>query len=139
MNAKKINDTDYLFCKFNVNHRKEQHFTQSYVGLATVSGEIEKVVDLRIYETAARAYACIWIFGAGKMGNVFSGSGYASGYGYHRSSEAASQAIRNAKVELSERIGGMGHGAIEAAVLAITKAVYPGLPEGSYKVIYVSA
>ena len=48
-----------------------------------------------------------------------SGTGSAGGYGYHRPSAAASEAIRNAGIELDQNISGRGDSAIEDAVKAI--------------------
>ena len=108
--------------KFNTNHRKEKYFSKAYIGVAVVGGDIREVVDLRLYETPRRTYACIWLFGKMVYRN---GSGYAGGYGYHLASAAAGQAIENAGIQLSERIHGAGDEAIRKAILAIAREIYP--------------
>lgn len=108
--------------KFNPNHRKEKYFSKAYIGVVVVDGDILEVVDLRLYETPSRTYACIWLFGKMIYKN---GSGYAGGYGYHLDSAAAGQAIENAGIQLSERIHGAGDRAIRQAVLAIVREIYP--------------
>jgi hypothetical protein len=55
------------------------------------------------------------------------GSGSAGGYGYHRPSAAAQEAIENAGFTLANRIDGVGESAMREAVLAIAAALgYPG-------------
>ena len=49
------------------------------------------------------------------------GSGSAGGYGYHRASAAAGEAITNAGFKLSESINGAGDTAIEDALCAIAQ------------------
>ena len=77
---------------------------------------------------AGRVSCIVWVStpGAGYSW----GAGTASGYGYHKPSAAFSAAIRDAGVSLTHEcgktadIGGVGDGAIDDAMLAITKAVY---------------
>lgn len=109
---------------FNVNHRKESHFTEQYTGIIIErdgAGYVREVVTLRIYQTNARTYCCVWINGKNGYRN---GSGYVGGYGYHRASAAAQCAIENAGISLSEPINGRGDDAIRKAVFAIVRAAY---------------
>lgn len=109
-----------------------------------------RVVTCRVYMSASRnastVYASMWA----NSGNVdVSGSGKASGYGYHKASAAIDCAIRSAGVELygtpytnphdevdfSKRasISGVGDSAVESALLAIAHAL------GYNDVIFVHA
>jgi hypothetical protein len=108
-------------------NRKEDHFCHQYSGLVPSDGKNKysplavEVVTLRLYCTAQRSYACIWAHGPD--GISLSGGGYAGGYGYHRPSAAAGNAIREAGIVLDEDINGRGDSAIREAVEAIARAV----------------
>lgn len=111
----------------NTNHRKEQHYKESYVGLAITvdkngKTEINEGTEMRIYQTSASAYACLWVYSADCYTR---GSGQARGYGYHRASAAAQEAINAAGIDLSESISGCGDWAINDAIAAITRTLYP--------------
>jgi hypothetical protein len=113
--------------KFNSSHRKDGskvHFQQvsviSLAGKPMGDGRIDTAVMLRLYGTGNRNYAAIWV-GNGAVN--LRGTGQAGGYGYHRPSAAAAEAIRNAGIELSEDIAGVGECAIREAVMAIAKAL----------------
>ena len=111
----------------NPNHHKERHYYESYLGLAIVANdagqpEIRNIAELRIYQTNATAYACIWVYSPTFYTR---GSGQASGYGYHRASTATEYAIQAAGIELSEPISARGDSAIVDAIGAITKAACP--------------
>jgi hypothetical protein len=103
-------------------HRRENNFMYGYKIIFTDKGRLFEPVDLRIYGTNARNYACIWIAGKGRYG---SGSAWAGEYGYHRPSAAAEKAIKSAGIKLSQPIDGAGNEAIESAIMAIAKAIYP--------------
>jgi hypothetical protein len=107
---------------FSRAHRKENHFMQEYIGVAIQDNDLKEVVNLRVYGTQAKNYACVWYRAGGVYG---SGSGSAGGGGYHRPSAAAYEALSKAGVELSEPISGRGDGSIQEAVLALTKKLYP--------------
>lgn len=114
--------------KFTSSHRKEgKYYFDSYtiiVDGTDYKGEPTKKtpVELRLYGTGNKNYACLWINDT-KSNTHISGSGSAGGYGYHRPSAAAWEAINNAGIELSEDIAGRGDGAIESAVKAIAEAL----------------
>lgn len=109
--------------RFNGNHRKEDAFRGqiSVISLADKheNNRANEVVVLRFYGTSAANYAALWVLdGSGR-----SGTGRATGYGYHRPSAAVAEAIRNAGIELDESISGRGEEVIRCAVLAIAKAL----------------
>lgn len=96
--------------------------------------ELKSLVEIRIGSTASAAYACAWLYSPkvkDKEGHTVkpsfwnSGSGRAGGYGYHRPSAAAAEALSRAGVKLSEDIGGRGDQAIRDAVEAAGKALAP--------------
>lgn len=94
-------------------------------------GSLYPLIALRIYGTGTANTACVWIH----YGEVHtSGSGKATGYGYHRPSAAAHYAITNAGFTLSEPIDGRGESAIREALLAMAKALKIKRPAivGSY-------
>ena len=114
--------------KFTTSHRKENkcYFEQfSAIVKSEYGREAYAVVDLRLYGTGSSWYACIWV--NSKAANIHTnGSGSAGGYGYHKPSAAAAEAIKNAGFTLSENISGVGDSAIFEAVQAIaTAAGYP--------------
>ena len=101
--------------KFTTSHRKEgKCFLTVY---AAIVGD-KVPVELRIYYTGTKAYACIWI-NDNNTETYLSGSGSAGGYGYDKRSAAADEAIRNAGVTISESINARGESAIYAAMSAI--------------------
>lgn len=119
-----------LKSNINIKHRKEAHFFKELVALRLPDDTKmlpRAIVTLRLYETDARLYACLWINGE-KMDA--SGSGWAGGWGYHRASAAAQEAISKAGIELSQSISGVGHSAMIEAVRAIAEFV-----DGSSKFI----
>lgn len=105
--------------KFNANHRKENKFYRQYSAIVFSGENASEAVTLRLYGTEKMTYACVWVHANGIWK---SGTGSAGGYGYHRGSAAAGEAIENAGIELSERISGVGNTAINKAITAIAKA-----------------
>lgn len=109
-------------CKFTTSHRKEgKCFFSSLLVISLAAkpwsdGRVDPTISLRLYGTGNRNFACLW---AGER----RGSGMAGGYGYHRPSQAAEEAIRNAGFELDKSIGGAGESAMREALLAIAKAL----------------
>ena len=116
--------------KFNVNHRKENHFTQQYTAVVFNGKAAYDAVTLRIYATDAKSYCCLWVHDncswikSCRDSYYRAASGSAGGYGYHRASAAARNAIQNAGITLSEDIGGRGDAAIEEAVRAIAVTIW---------------
>jgi hypothetical protein len=83
------------------------------------------VIDCRVYmsyrsDGASPMYASIWIHDP-LHDRHFSGTGKASGYGYHKSSAAIGEAIERAGIKLALPIGGRGESAVRKALDAITR------------------
>ena len=107
----------------NLSCQKEMVSAMSAVAL--VGGKMREVVVARWYmarksDGASPVYASIWTYGAGFD---ISGHGRATGCGYHKSSAALSAAIDSAGIVLSERISGVGDGAMRRALEAIARAI----------------
>lgn len=109
--------------KFNPNYRKEDHYLYEIAIMAVMENyTVKNPVTIRIYGTNSRNYSAIWANG---NGIYKSGTGTAGGYGYHRPSAAAAEAIQNAGITLSEDINGRGDSAIREAAEAIARAIQP--------------
>lgn len=120
--------------KFTTSHRKENSkcFFEEYSIVTFDPSQImpryraRKIVELRLYGTGNVNFACLW---TNTNDHGSRGSGRAGGYGYHRPSAAAGEAIRNAGFELLTDdgkpmdIGGVGEQAIEQALCAIADAI----------------
>lgn len=113
--------------KFNPRHRKEGACFLEVRQIITIDQDAANPrhrvwvpVDLRLYGTGRTNSACLWISHAG---TYKTGSGSAGGYGYHRASAAAQEAIENAGVKLAQRIDGVGDNAIDDALCAIADAL----------------
>lgn len=78
-------------------------------------------VEIRLYGTGSKNYACLWV--AKEPWGWASGSGSAGGCGYHRPSAAAQEAIDNAGFTLSRPIDGRGETAIVEALFAIARLI----------------
>lgn len=108
--------------KFNPNFRKDNGFSGSFELLAVYKGQLVEIGSLRTYSPGTVSYACLWIYDR-KTDTHVSGTGNAGGYGYHKRSAAADEAIDNAGIVLSRRIDGAGDNAIKNALHAIGKAL----------------
>jgi hypothetical protein len=119
--------------KFTTSHRKERgdYRFHSYVVIdlaaplcsyRTHRSTVDRIT-LRLYSTNARTTACVWVSGEG------SGSGSAGGYGYHRESAAAQEALEAAGFIFDKDFRGVGHAAIEEALLACAAALGDADPE----------
>ena len=107
----------------NLSPQKELVSAMSAV--TVINGKMREVIVARWYmarksDGASPVYASIWTYGAGFD---ISGYGRATGYGGHKTSTALSAAIDSAGIVLSERIGGVGDGAIRSALEAIARAI----------------
>jgi hypothetical protein len=113
-------------CKFTTSHRKEgKCFFNSMVIVSLADkpwgdGRIDPKISLRLYGTGNKNFACLWV---SMPEGHWNGSDSAGGYGYHRPSQAAEGAIRNAGFKLDKAIGGVGEEAMREALFAIAKAV----------------
>lgn len=119
--------------KFNRLHRREQNGFMEEISILVPPAEWQRiykewrsVVTLRIYGTSARNYACLWTHGDAPE-HCRNGSGVAGGYGYHRPSAAAQEAINNAGFVLSKPIDGVGDQAMREALFAVAAAI--GFPD----------
>lgn len=119
-------------------NRKEKHFYNEYAVLVSYkdAGHVanyngynimRNIITARIYVTSGGTfYACVWINSAtrkNRMSISLSGGGKAGGYGYHKASAALEHALNDAKIRLSESIGGRGEGAMFEALSAVAKAM----------------
>lgn len=110
--------------KFNTNHRKEGKCFFSSLDVISLAakpwhdGRLDSAISLRLYGTGNKNFACLWIFGQDRRG-----SGSAGGYGYHRPSAAAQEAIDNAGITLAQPIDGGGEESMREALLAIARAL----------------
>ena len=91
-------------------HRKEKGYAGTHL---VIDANLDVKLDLRIYWTESRCYACVWFAGA-------SGSGYAGGYGYEKTSAAAEAAFRCAGLKIS---GLSASGMIAEALELIAKEI----------------
>lgn len=112
--------------EINSNHRKEHAFSKQYTLVHFKDNQIKLALEVRIYRTKSRSYACVWLRGEDGWN---SGSGFAGGYGYCKDSAAVHTAFTNAGIELSESISGRGHTAIRTAIIAVGEAL--GLEHGT--------
>ncbi len=112
--------------KFSISHRKEGKCFFNSISVISLAkkpwsdGRIDPVISLRLYGTGNKNFACLWVNAEPIHVN---GSGSAGGYGYHRPSAAAAEAIANAGFKLDQDISGVGESAMQEALLAIAKAV----------------
>lgn len=129
--------------KWTRSHRKDEgkcHFESIQIVELTQPQHGKRAnvpVELRLYGTGNVNFACLWthVPGNTRADNPFpngvytQGSGRAGGYGYHRPSAAAHEAIRNAGFTLltdsgeHADIGGVGDSAIEEALCAIAESL----------------
>ena len=121
----------YKDSNFNINHRKEDYFRYQFTAVVFNGKEAYDAVTLRLYNTEARSYCAIWIcdnlsWTIERPEMLYrKATGFATGYQYHRESAAAEQAIRNAGIVLDEEISGKGYRAVEQAILAIARYMWP--------------
>ena len=107
------------------NMSPQKELVSAMSAVAVVNGKMREVVVARWYMArksggASPVYASIWVYSAG---HNISGHGRATGYGYHKASAALSAAMDSAGIVLSERIDGVGEGAIRRALEAIARAI----------------
>lgn len=105
--------------------RMENHFTREYAAINPANNTAPVV--LRLYCTPNDTWGCVLWVSDDKHDRYGSGgwrgrSNNTSG-GYHKASEAADMAIRDAGIVLDENISGAGDTAIYEAVKAIAAAV----------------
>lgn len=79
------------------------------------------VISLRMYGNKSASYACLWIIDNDRSGVYATGSGLASGFGYHRPSTAAEIALEFAGIRFKEEIGGRGDEHVKNALSLVMK------------------
>lgn len=103
-------------------NRKEKNFYFQYTVVSMKeNGVLHTPVELRLYATKSKHYACIWVRNGSEC--QVSGGGSASGYGYHKASAAVDAAIQNAGIFLEGSLAGVGDTAIREAITAIAKSM----------------
>lgn len=119
--------------KATLTEPKREHFDagvrdKEYVGGYTaIDLTGREVVALRLYRARGGngSYAAIWVHPVN--GPHLIGTGRATGYGYHKQSAAAADAMSNAGVTLDQSIGGGGDRLVREAVEAIARAAVGGM------------
>lgn len=103
--------------KMQDREREEKNgLARGYKAITIKDGKMLELVDMRLAVSSSGTwYACIWC----KGDEWNSGSGRASGNGYHKASAAAAYAIRAAGIQLDEDIDGRGWTAVETAIKVI--------------------
>ena len=101
------------------NHGDKKEMISAWSAVVLDGGKMRDLVTARCYMARGRSatvvYASIWT-------PCGSGSGSASGGGYHKASAAIDGAIESAGIKLSQRIDGVGESAIRDALIAICEA-----------------
>jgi hypothetical protein len=114
--------------KFNRAHRKENHFYKEY---KVITPALNEIISCRMYSTDRMNYCCIWVrvipIGEKYATHSISGTGKVGGWGYHRESAAAHEAITTAGYTLEKSISGVGETALEEALISI--AAFHGYPD----------
>lgn len=122
------------------NYGGEKETVNTMKAAVTHKGAVIVPVEIRFYmgrsRSASTVYASIWVHDA--KSNIYtSGKGSAGGWGYHKESAAAAEAISSAGIELwgspyagregdmkkRAHIGGCGEQSVEEALRAIVKAL----------------
>jgi hypothetical protein len=101
----------------------ENHFVREYAAINPANNAAPVV--LRLYCTNNGTWGCaVWV-GNGTVSGAggWRGRSNNTSGGYHKASEAAEMAIRDAGISLSEHISGAGDTAIYEAVKAIAAVV----------------
>ena len=105
----------------NYHGEKPHYMTMVLVDRAT--GHKPVTASVWASTTGATSYASIWAYSPTTTGRDYSGSGRATGGGYHRASAALDAAITSAGITLSDSIAGAGTRAMEDACRAIAAAL----------------
>jgi hypothetical protein len=106
---------------FTTRHRMEKHFHGSVIllDLADPRGP-DEVITVRFYGTPATNTCCLWVSGDARC---TSGSGRATGCGYHRPSAAFEEAAQRAGFTFDRPVEGRGDSVVAEALLAMSVAV----------------
>ena len=107
-----------------INYGGKKELIRTWNVIVSTDNGLKNIITARCYmgrsANASTVYASIWAHSAN---HETSGTGKASGYGYHKQSAAIDEAIRSAGITLSEDISGAGDSAIEGALEAIAQAL----------------
>ena len=107
-----------------VNYGSKKELIHTWNVIVNSDDGLKNIITARCYmgrsPSASTVYASIWIY---DEKHHTSGTGKASGYGYHKQSAAISEAIRSAGIVLNENIAGAGDSVIEQALEAIAEAL----------------
>lgn len=98
--------------------RRDNGFYKEIAALDPATGRA--VVTARFYIPGTTCYCALWINAPEKWAR---GNGKAGGGGYHKPSAALSDAIKDAGIQLSQSIHGVGDTAMTDAVEAMAKAL----------------
>jgi len=104
----------YLRSVFDVKHRKYRYYAGEFIVVDPKT--MHQLATCKIYTTKNRTYCCFWLF-VNKF--TTSGSGYAGGYGYDKTSTAVEKAMNNAGYVFKESIRGSGNALIIEALQII--------------------
>lgn len=108
--------------------RDKQFLIYQYSAIGLVGNVLRELVTLRLYMSAsASANRVTAILFVNAYPISITASGSASGYGYHKGSVAAMDAIDSAGITLSENISGRGDDCIREALKAIALAAVPSV------------
>ena len=103
-----------------VNYGSKKELIRTWNVIVNSDDGLKNIITARCYmgrsPSASTVYASIWVR---STDHETSGTGKASGYGYHKQSAAIDEAIRSAEIELDEDISGRGDSAIEESLEAI--------------------
>lgn len=87
-------------------------------------GKFETPVTVKVFMGRSSSASVVYCSIGTHDGNrSFNGHGRAGGYGYCKKSAALADAIRNAGIELSQSISGVGESAMRRAIEAIARAL----------------
>lgn len=120
-----------------INYGGKKETVETLRLIAFIAGKLRVVCDARFYmsrrcDGASPVYCSVWIHGAGDV--YLSGTGVATGCGYHKTSAALEYALASAGVSLTgdvygraykkepAHIGGVGSDAMREALLAVAVA-----------------
>lgn len=110
--------------KFTTSHRRE-NATYEQLTVIDLDGEVwydnrpKREIIARTYYGSASNTCCVWI--SITPDAITSGTGKATGYGYHRPSEALQTALNNAGITLDTAIDGRGDERMAEALLAVAE------------------
>ena len=100
--------------------RRDTGFVREIAILNPATGS--PIVTARIYQPGTVARCSVWISSRGN-GTYGRGQGEAGGGGYHKASAALEAALRDAGVQISRAISGVGDQAMRDALEAVAHAV----------------